>query len=756
MISLTVNMQKGFAQLIYYSDSGGQLFTVDISTGGCDVNLLGSITYNGSALVPTDIAFHPNGNLYGTANGNLFSINVSSFEATYIGNHNSPPGDFINSLVCDSDGVMYAADTKLFTINILTGEATAIGDLPCESAGDLAFNSNNLYLACVGNSLLKIDLNNPPASQIVGQMTASDPFFGIVTFATECSDVQTFGTAGNGLYEITIENANTQLLCNLTGTNEVYGAAMETDFIASDCEIVLDLDTDNSSGAMGVDFFADLICGNTETMVADEDFSITSTVPDLLIDSIVFEITAGLLDGASEQLNLAQAGTEYDVFGSGTNRVSAVNTAGVVDAGAAHALENLRYINTANPYSPGVREVSVIIYANDDISSGVAVAFITLVAPESISIEIGADTVLCEGETLILDASYENATFEWSDGSMEPTLEVAGTGLYTVTVTNDCGSTATDDIFVEFMPAEDILDLGPDLILCPGESATLDATLTDGQTYTWNTGSMEPILEITETGFYSVSVEAGCGTQTGNVFIEVQDVLGYDLFPEDTTLCAGADFLLNASLLNALAYNWQNGSTDSILNVNSSGIYSVTVSFQCGDYIDDIEVNLNDYDLNVDLGVDTVFCFGDSLELNAYSPFATGYLWDDGSTGETFSVLTAGNYGVTITDGCTEASDQIYLDMESCCEVFVPNVFSPNYDGTNDDFEAFSNCNFPDFNLKIFNRWGAVVYETIDQRIGWNGEFNGKEAQQGVYVWVLQYNDGLQNRMLRGSVTLVR
>jgi len=272
MIGLTVNMQKGQAQLIYYSDSGGQMFTVDISSGSCNVNLLGTITYNGSPLIATDIAFHPNGNLYATANGNLYTVNTTNLVATFIGSHDAPSGDFINSLVCDSNGVMYAADTKLFTINITTGEATIVGDLPCESAGDLAFNNNSLYLACVGNSLLKINLNNPGASQVVGQMTASDPFFGIVTFATECSDVQTFGTAGNGLYEITIENAGTQLLCNLTGTTEVYGAAMETDFIASDCEIVLDLDTDNSSGATGVDFFADLICGNTETMVADGDW----------------------------------------------------------------------------------------------------------------------------------------------------------------------------------------------------------------------------------------------------------------------------------------------------------------------------------------------------------------------------------------------------------------------------------------------------------------------------------------------------
>ncbi|MFT5382985.1 MAG: gliding motility-associated-like protein [Saprospiraceae bacterium] len=757
VVGLTVVLQKGSAQLIYFSDSFGQLFTVDISSGGCEVDLIGSMQFNGSSFIATDIAFHPNGKLYATDGLGLYDVNISTQVATFIGNL-YPLGDGnINALVCNSDGVLYGADFRLYTINISNGNATSQGALPCSSAGDLAFNNNDLYLACEGNELLKIDLSNPGSSQVVGTMTAFNLFFGIVTFATECADIQTFGTAGNGLYEIDVNNANSVLACNLTGVVEVYGAAMESEFIASDCELVLDLDGDDSSGAEGLDFFADTICGNFESMVADFDFAITTTFQSLDIDSIVFTITTGQLDGAAEQLLLDQTGTEYDVFGSGTNHLTAVNTTGDISAGAAHALENIRYIDLANPFTPGVREVAVQIFAQDDIKSDIAIAFITLMAREAFIIDIGPDSVLCEGETLLLDASFEDAiSYVWNDGSTNPSLDVSSSGLYTVTVTNDCGSTSTDDMMVSFVPPVDLLDLGSDTVLCPGESLSLDATLIDGMAYEWSDGSENPQLTVAETGIYTVSVTAGCGIQTDDIYVEFQEIPVFSIFPEDTLACQGETIIFDATLPDALAYKWQDGSTQAILAVSEAGYYQVTVSLQCGEYTAEVLVRYNDYEFDIDLGPDTTFCFENEVILNASSPYAITYLWQDGTTAEDFIVNRTGNYSVTLTDGCTEVKDQLFLRMTNCCDIFVPNVFSPNFDGANDRFQTFSNCEFPVFNLKVFNRWGGLVYQTNDQFSGWDGQYKGKDGQQGVYVWILQYNDGLEDQVLSGDVTLVR
>ncbi len=756
IFGLAVFAQQGKAQLIYFSDAFGSLYTVDIANGGCDVTSLGVMQYNGSAFVATDIAFHPNGKLYATNGSGLFEVNVNSQLAIFIGDHNTPNIDFINSLVCDSDGVMYAADTRLFTIDINTGLATNLGSLPCESAGDLAFNNDELYLACVGNDLLKISINTPPASQVVGNMDANLPFFGIVTFATDCSDVETFGTAGNGLYQIDVATANSTFVCNLPPANEVYGAAMETDFIASDCEIILDLDGDNSSGAIGIDFIADTLCGNIQTPIADI-FDFIASAEGLIVDSMVIKIINGQLDGNAEQLILPQSGTDLDVLGSGTNHLTLINTPGILDADIVHPLENTMYLNTANPFTPGVREVSVQIFAEDGMNSGIAIAYIELIASEVFTIDLGPDSTLCEGEVLTLEAFYEEgASYVWNDGSTESTLEVSTSGTYMVTVTNDCGGTTTSDVTISFIPAQEVLELGPDVVLCPGESLSLDATLIDGTAYEWSNEEVSPVITITESGFYSVSVSASCGIQTDEIFVEFQEIPTFSVLPDDTLGCIGESILLDATMEDALTYTWQDGSTEPFFEVSETGFYNVTVSFQCGEYTDEVAVAYNDYDFTIDLGIDTSFCFGDSVLLEPNSPYALSYLWQDGSTTESFMVGNTGNYGVTVTDGCEEISDQVFLQMTSCCNVFVPNVFSPNFDGANDTFQAFSNCDFPRFSLKIYNRWGMQVYYTEDQNAGWDGQIKGKNGQEGVYVWLIEYNDGIEDQILSGGVTLIR
>lgn len=759
IIGLMTMGQQAHGQLIYFSDSFGEMFTVDISSGGCEVNSLGLIQLNGFELIPTDIAFHPNGRLYATDGINFYEINQTTLAATLIGAHNTPSIDFINALVCDSDGVVYGADTRLFTIDITDGSTTNLGALPCESSGDLAFNDGELYLACQQNRLLKIDLNDPEDSQIVGTMNAANSFFGIVTFATQCTDVQTYGTAGNGLYEITIDNAATSFVCTLDGATEVFGAAMETDFVASNCEIILDLDNDNSTGALGSDFLGDTICGNVETMLVDDDF--TALAEGLIVDSMVFDIAVGLEDGAAEQLLLEPFAGGMTIFGSGTSHIRLENTAGIPDADIVHPLENIRYINMAIPYTPGTREITVQIFAKDNLGeivvSSMAIAFITLDGEVDFFIDLGADMTLCGGELLSLDASYlEAVAYEWQDGTTTPMYEVTSSGVYSVTVTEGCGGTAVDEITANFIPPLEFLDLGADTIICSGETLTLDAILIDGITYEWQDGTTGPIYEVLATGLYEVQAMSGCGIQTDAIFVEFQELPDQPVFPEDSLACPGDIIVLNAAFPNALAYTWQDGSNDSLFVVTESGDYSVQVDFQCGTYTDETSIIYPEGALVVNLGPDTIFCFGDSVILDAFSPLAVNYLWQDGSTEETFVVRATGNYNVTLANACQSASDDVFLRLVSCCDVFVPNVFSPNFDGRNDSFQSFSDCEFPSFDLKIFNRWGALIYQTNDQYAAWDGRFKGQDAQEGVYVWMMQYNDGVEEQLRSGSVTLVK
>jgi gliding motility-associated-like protein len=87
---------------------------------------------------------------------------------------------------------------------------------------------------------------------------------------------------------------------------------------------------------------------------------------------------------------------------------------------------------------------------------------------------------------------------------------------------------------------------------------------------------------------------------------------------------------------------------------------------------------------------------------------------------------------------------------------FIPNVFSPNGDGLNDDINIHGFC-IATFNLKIFNRWGEKIFETTDKALGWDGTFRGKAMDTGVFIYAV---DGITIEKKpftkKGNITLLR
>ncbi len=115
------------------------------------------------------------------------------------------------------------------------------------------------------------------------------------------------------------------------------------------------------------------------------------------------------------------------------------------------------------------------------------------------------------------------------------------------------------------------------------------------------------------------------------------------------------------------------------------------------------------------------------------------------------------NYHLIITynSGCTVEGD-VRIFTEDNQSLFIPNVFSPNGDGNNDVFVVYGN-GIKNFNLKIFNRWGELVFESANQQAGWDGNYKGTQQLPGVYVYVAEVTD-LNNDSVRkrGSLTLIR
>jgi gliding motility-associated-like protein len=101
-------------------------------------------------------------------------------------------------------------------------------------------------------------------------------------------------------------------------------------------------------------------------------------------------------------------------------------------------------------------------------------------------------------------------------------------------------------------------------------------------------------------------------------------------------------------------------------------------------------------------------------------------------------------------------SATLYVDINPHPPIYVPNVFSPNGDGKNDLFQVYGN-NIMTVDMKIFNRWGELVYETNNQLAGWDGTYKGQMQNPGVFTYALKVTF-LDNTQIEknGTVTLLR
>jgi gliding motility-associated-like protein len=152
--------------------------------------------------------------------------------------------------------------------------------------------------------------------------------------------------------------------------------------------------------------------------------------------------------------------------------------------------------------------------------------------------------------------------------------------------------------------------------------------------------------------------------------------------------------------------------------------------------------------LQVEMPVQVVSC-QDSVQLAfSIAPHPVPYSWYwTPLNGATFSgdsliwAKTTGHYRLTVENQCELFNGTVLVEFEKelAPQIYLPNSFSPNGDGTNDCFRAFAapGLQFLEFQLLVFDRWGGKVFETNDPNGCWDGTFKGKVLNPGVLAWVL-------------------
>jgi gliding motility-associated-like protein len=120
-------------------------------------------------------------------------------------------------------------------------------------------------------------------------------------------------------------------------------------------------------------------------------------------------------------------------------------------------------------------------------------------------------------------------------------------------------------------------------------------------------------------------------------------------------------------------------------------------------------------------------------------------------------VKESGNYAVTVNNnGCITYDDVEVIYKLLNDTLNIPNIFTPNYDGTNDEYKVTID-NYEFFELTVFNRWGQQIHKSNDPEKAWNGMADNKMASSGVYFYILRIKTNCDDmKSYNGSITLIK
>jgi gliding motility-associated-like protein len=370
------------------------------------------------------------------------------------------------------------------------------------------------------------------------------------------------------------------------------------------------------------------------------------------------------------------------------------------------------------------------------------------------SLSLLEDTVVCAGETILLEGPSGAISYLWNTGDTTSSITVSASGVYMVDVTFDCG-VFSDTAEIVFN-SDSTTYTATELLICTDE---LPASLVASglyDSYLWSTGETTPEIMITEPGTYYVLGYTGCATYIDTFSVVIYEEISDVPLPDTILIC---DINGKADMYGPDGfdtYTWNTGDTTQYISVTGNGIFTVTYSKDCDTYSHTYQVITDAYlELELNLPETLVVCpFGNPVAIIDAEVGFPEYNWNTGENTAAISVSEPGMYIVTATTLCRTVADS--TTVITCQVMTLPNAFTPNADGVND--LLFTICNPCDgfLSLTIYNRWGETVFETNDPGIGWDGTHQGIPVELGAYSYVLRYNGTNGAEALQGSLMVVK
>jgi gliding motility-associated-like protein len=363
-----------------------------------------------------------------------------------------------------------------------------------------------------------------------------------------------------------------------------------------------------------------------------------------------------------------------------------------------------------------------------------------------------------------------NYIFNWSNGVTTLANSNIGAGTYNVFVTDSWGCTGSatydvgqpDDMFLSFITTDVTCKQGSN-----GEVTVSAVGGTAPYSAYWMDGPYSFTFSNLVAGSYEVLITDAVGCEKTGIAVVNQpnNPLIIDVDVNDIS-CYG--FYDGAAVVHASGgtpdfdYHWfgmNTTSTDSIISSLVEGFYYLTVSDANNCLTDTSIIITQPAPLIATVVSDNPSCIGNddgSIELTVLGGSLPYSYFYNNFTSEIPLLLglVQGEYIVEIEDarGCDLSMGTIILtDVDQDC-IVIPNAFTPNDDGVNDTWIIENIEMFPDAVVKVFNRWGQLLWEA-NPSIEWDGLYNGKKLPTGTYIYVIELFSGEAPRT--GNITIV-
>lgn len=364
-------------------------------------------------------------------------------------------------------------------------------------------------------------------------------------------------------------------------------------------------------------------------------------------------------------------------------------------------------------------------------------------------------------------------TFEWSNGATTKDIINVLAGVYSLTVTDANGCTSFSGTQIE-EHNELIVNAIPNDVTCYDyNNGSIEITIEGGYppyTYNWGDTSRVLLNHFYETienlgeGDYLLRIEDKNGCKNEQIVqINQPDSLIITSTIHDVLCYADSTGLIEVTPTGATApytYEWSDGQTTSTAIELWSSDHQLTITDSQGcDYLFNFFVPQPE-ELRLAYNVTPLSCKDQSDAMITVQAFGGiqpyHYWWSVGSTGVEVSDLGKGEYQLTVQDdNLCENIHTFYIEESTVVCIDVPNTITPNGDNYNDTWVIDDIDLYPNAAVRIFNKWGNLVYESIGNYTPWDGTDNGRPLPSEVYYYIIDLGTS-DGESYTGTITIIR